>query len=91
MALQRLWQGYRHIARDPIYLIALVVAALFVLIAILYPLFAILGQAFSPEGAQVLMGVLRRPVFHRIIINTLVLGLVVATVGTAVGFLLAFV
>ncbi|MFN3705856.1 MAG: ABC transporter permease [Thermoflexales bacterium] len=77
--------------RDPALLIALLVATLFVLIAVVYPLAATLAQAVSPEGARVLGDVLGRPVYHRIILNTLVMGLAVAAIGTAVGFLFAYV
>ena len=78
-------------ARDPVLLIALIVSALFVIVAILYPLAVTLAEAISPAGARVLGDVLSRPVYHRIILNTLVMGLTVATVGTAVGFLFAYV
>lgn len=88
---RRVWREYRNLARDPLYLIVLLIAALFVLVAVLYPLIATLSQAASSEGARILAEVLRRPVYHRIILNTLVMGLLVAGVGTGVGFLLAFV
>ncbi len=90
-AWQRTLREYRALARDPAFLIALIVSALFVLIAILYPLGATLAEAISPEGAAVLTDVLRRPVYHRIILNTLVMGLTVAAIGTAIGFLFAYV
>jgi iron(III) transport system permease protein len=77
--------------RDPVYFVALLLAAAFIALAILYPLAAVLAEAVSPAGAQILVDVLRRPVYHRIILNTLVMGLVVAGLGTAIGFLFALV
>jgi len=88
---RRVWREYRALTRDPIYFIALLLAILFIAIAILYPLLATLAEAISPAGAQTLADVLRRPVYHRIILNTLVMGLTVATLGTAIGFLFAYV
>lgn len=82
---------YRTLTRDPAFFIALIITTLFVLVAILYPLGATLAEAVSPTGAEVLADVLRRPVYHRIILNTLVMGLTVATIGTATGFLFAYV
>lgn len=82
---------YRTLTRDPAFFIALIITTLFVLVAILYPLGATLAEAVSPAGAEVLADVLHRPVYHRIILNTLVMGLMVATIGTATGFLFAYV
>lgn len=90
-AWQRTLREYRTLTRDPAFFIALIITTLFVLVAILYPLGATLAEAVSPAGAEVLADVLHRPVYHRIILNTLVMGLMVATIGTATGFLFAYV
>ncbi|PJF45666.1 MAG: hypothetical protein CUN48_17730, partial [Candidatus Thermofonsia Clade 3 bacterium] len=71
---------YRALARDPALLLALIIATLFVLIAVIYPLGATLAEAASSEGIRVLSDVLRRPVYHRIILNTLVMGLTTAAI-----------
>ncbi len=89
--LRSFTHSLRLLLRDSSLLIAFGVAVAFVGIAVLYPLVATLSRAFSAEGAAVLANVLARPVFHRIILNTLALGLTVATAGTLVGFLFAWV
>ncbi|BCX03699.1 MAG: iron ABC transporter permease [Candidatus Roseilinea sp.] len=90
-AWRRALREYRALAHDPALLLALIIATLFVLIAVTYPLGATLAEAASPEGIRALSDVLRRPVYHRIILNTLVMGLTTAAIGTAVGFLFAYV
>lgn len=90
-ALSKSLDEYRRITQDPALLIGLGIATLFVLVTILYPLVATLREGASAEGLAILRDVLSRAVYHRIIGNTLVLGLTVATIGTAIGFLFAFV
>ncbi|MBX3066493.1 MAG: iron ABC transporter permease [Anaerolineae bacterium] len=50
-----------------------------------------LGVAFSTEGAEKLQRFLAQAVYRNIILNTLILGAVVGVLGTALGFLFAFV
>jgi iron(III) transport system permease protein len=77
-------------AFDPIVIAATVISVAFVLIAIVYPVGSVIREALSPEAL---------PVFERyvgsaqnqIFINTILLGLAVATVGTFVAFLFAYV
>ena len=70
-----------------------VVAVVLVLLAILiiYPLIAIFGQAFSPEGMKVMTSVVTSVVNRQIVLNTFVLGILVGLIGTLLGFLLAYV
>ncbi len=70
-----------------------VVAVVVVLLAILilYPLAAIFGQAFSPEGTSVIATVLTSAVNRQIVMNTFILGVLVGVLGTVLGFLLAYV
>ena len=70
-----------------------VVAVVLVLLAILiiYPLIAIFGQAFSPEGMKVMTSVVTSVVNRQIVLNTFVLGILVGLLGTLLGFLLAYV
>jgi iron(III) transport system permease protein len=77
-------------AFDPIVIAAIIISVAFVLIAIVYPVGSVVIEALSPEAV---------PVFERyittgqnqIFVNTIVLGFAVATVGTFVAFLFAYV
>ncbi len=90
-ALRKALGQYRRVWQDPALAIGLAVSLLFILVAILYPLAVTLREGVSPQALEIFADVLSRPVYHRIILNTLALGLTVAAVGTAVGFLFAFV
>lgn len=79
------------IFRDPLLALALLVMALFVIVAIVFPLVAMIGESASERGLSLFQRFLFDPVYQNIIINTLTLGTLVGIVGTAVGFLFAFV
>lgn len=68
--------------------IALVVGILLLLIG--YPLIRILTQSFSPEGRDTLGQILTSATNRGVLLNTVVLGLVVGAVGTAIGFAFAY-
>jgi len=55
-----------------------------------YPVLSLLSAAFAPDGLAVLTRIVTEPANHRIVLNTLVLGLIVGAVGTLIGFLFAF-
>ncbi|MBF4600602.1 iron ABC transporter permease [Frigoribacterium sp. VKM Ac-1396] len=55
-----------------------------------YPVLSLFSAAFAPDGLAVLGRIVTEPTNHRIVLNTLVLGLVVGAVGTLIGFLFAF-
>jgi len=86
-ALERL----RRLAREPAIFISLIFSVLFVGLTVIAPLYKMVGESFSPAGLALFERFLGSPVYQTIIRNTLVLGLTVATIGTAVGFLFAFV
>lgn len=72
-------------------LISLVTAVsllLFVIVGL--PLVRILMVAFSPEGWEIVSSMLTNPVNRRILWNTVQLGIIVALLGTAVGFVMAY-
>jgi iron(III) transport system permease protein len=83
-------QRSRRQAVDPVVFLAILISAGFVLVAIVWPVFKVIGEAFSAEAL---------PVFERyittaqnqILLNTIVLGISVATLGTFVAFVFAFV
>ena len=79
------------IVQDPLLAVVLAVVVFFVLVAIILPLLAMIGESVSEEGLSLFQRYFTDPVYQSIILNTLVLGVVVALIGTAVGFLFAFV
>lgn len=79
------------IIRDPLLSIVLVIIVFLVIVAIILPLIAMVGESASPEGIPEFERYLNSSVYQTIIRNTLVLGAVIGTTGTAVGFLFAFV
>lgn len=80
----------RRRAVDRAILVALAVSVLFVGLAIVWPVLAVVGTALTEEAFPIFRRYLTPPQ-DQIIINTVILGTVVATVGTAVAFLFAFV
>lgn len=80
----------RRRAVDPGIVVAILVAAGFVLIAIGWPVGAVVGRALSGEALPIFARYLSSPQ-NQILINTVVLGVVVAGVGTLIAFLFAFV
>lgn len=81
----------RAIFKDPLLAIVLTLMIFFVVVMILLPLFAMIGESASPDGRQLFEDYLKSHVYRKIIQNTLVMGVIVGFTGTAVGFLLAFV
>ncbi|WP_051701855.1 ABC transporter permease [Mycetocola saprophilus] len=64
--------------------------ALILLLLIGYPVVSLLSAAFAPDGLAVLGRIVTEPANHRIVLNTLVLGLIVGVTGTLIGFLFAY-
>ncbi|MGB1287115.1 MAG: iron ABC transporter permease, partial [Aggregatilineales bacterium] len=91
---KRYLKEFRQIAQDPVLAIGLAVVTLFLFIAIILPLLSMLGEGISGVGIEkfkhFLLGDLGA-VYQNVIKNTIVMGLLVATFGTALGFLFAFV
>ncbi len=80
----------RRAAIDRVRAAALVVAIAFVVIAILWPVGAVIGTALTEDAIPIFVRYLTPPQ-NQILINTLILGTLVAAVGTTVAFLFAFV
>jgi iron(III) transport system permease protein len=76
---------------DPLLAVIMAIVVLFVFIAIILPLLAMIGESVSEAGRPLFIDYLTRPVYQSIIMNTLVMGVTVGILGTAVGFLFAFV
>ncbi len=71
--------------------ITLTVVILLLTLLVIVPLLNILLRAFDPEGRVVLAKALYHEVTRQIIKNTVWLGISVGTIGTALGFILAYV
>ncbi|MGV8845459.1 ABC transporter permease [Tessaracoccus sp.] len=80
----------RRVRQDPvtIALIVVVVAILFFLVFL--PLGRTFATAFSDKGLATLSKMFTSRVNRQILLNTVVLGLLVGAIGTAVGFLMAY-
>jgi iron(III) transport system permease protein len=81
----------RRLLQDPLTTITLVVLSIFVFITILLPILTMTGESVSAKGLPLFSKYLAEPAYQNIITNTVVMGLLVATVGTAIGFLFAYV
>ena len=77
-------------AFDPIVIAAILVSVAFVLIAIVYPVGSVIREALSPDAIPVFERYLTT-VQNEIFVNTMVLGLAVASLGTFIAFVFAYV
>ncbi len=69
---------------------ALGIGAVFVLVAIIWPIISMVGISLSADAIPIFIRYLTPPQ-GQILINTVILGAVVATVGSLIGFLFAYV
>ena len=77
-------------ALDPGVVLAILISAGFVLIAIVWPVGSVVRTALTEEALPIFERYLSSPQ-NQILINTVVLGVAVAGVGTLIAFLFAFV
>lgn len=82
--------GSRFRRLDTITKVVIIVVVVILLILIGYPLLRILTQAFTPEGRETLLAIATSPVNRTVLWNTIILGVVVGAVGTAIGFCFAY-
>lgn len=80
----------RRVRQDPVTITLIVIVTLILFFLVLFPLGRTLVAAFSESGMATLSRMLTSPVNRQILLNTVVLGLLVGTFGTLVGFLLAY-
>jgi len=80
----------RRRAIDPAMAVALTVAVAFVGIAIIWPILTMVSTSISPDAVPVFERYVTGPQ-NQVLFNTIILGTLVATVGTAIGFLFAYV
>jgi len=69
---------------------ALIISVALLLLMVVFPLLNILTRASEGTGREVFANILESAVTRKIILNTIILGTVVATIGTIIGFFLAY-
>lgn len=82
---------FRRITQDPVLFIGLVIVVLFVIITVISPIYAMVEESLTEKGRELFERYLTSPVYQRIFRNTMEMGLLVAAIGTALGFVLAYV
>jgi iron(III) transport system permease protein len=80
----------RRAAIDPALAVALIVTVLFIIVAIVLPIVSMVGVSLTADALPVIQRYTFGPQ-GQIVINTVILGVTVATVGTLIGFLFAYV
>ncbi len=84
---------YYQLVREPVLLIGVIIIFLLLGLFILYPLFSVARLSLTPEGrlsAKVFSQVFLTPRYLRSIKNSVLLGTIVATTSTVLGFSFAF-
>lgn len=82
---------YRRLTQDGILAVGLLISLVFLGSFVVYPLVKILSISVSSEAAAVYQRLLAGRATGQVILNTVWMGLGVASVGTLLGFLFAFV
>ena len=82
---------YRRLAHDGVLAVGLLISLGFLGLFVVYPLVKILSVSVSSEAVAVYQRLLAARGTWRVILNTLWMGLGVASAGTLLGFLFAFV
>ncbi|HEX6342473.1 iron ABC transporter permease, partial [Umezawaea sp.] len=80
-----------RVRSKPALAISLVVVTTVLGVGLLFPVFQVVLTAFSPEGLDAAGSLVGSSANRGVVVNTVVLGLSVASVGTALAFLFAFV
>ncbi len=96
-AMFRRYHEFKRIAQDPVLLAGLLVAGVFILVFVVWPLARVIVQGFvSPEG-ELSLAQFRRYVdpasagyYRQVFLDTLHMGILSALFGTALGLLFAY-
>lgn len=80
----------RRKATDPAMMVALGLGGAFVLIAIVWPIVSMVGTSLTTDAFPIFQRYLTPPQ-GQVLINTVIMGVLVASVGSAIGFLFAYV
>ncbi len=91
LAPRRYLNQIRRIFQDPVLAIGLIFVTLFLFLAVIWPVLAMVGESLSEAGRPLFARYLAEATYQTIIRNTVVMGLLVAAVGTGLGFLFAYV
>ncbi|MBN1993003.1 MAG: iron ABC transporter permease [Anaerolineae bacterium] len=87
---QRIYE-FRRLGQDGFLAIGLLISVLFLVGFVIYPLFKILLTSVSAKALPLFSHLLTQNETRQVILNTLWVGLSVAALGTALGFLLAYI
>jgi iron(III) transport system permease protein len=82
---------FRRISQDGILAVGLLISSIFLFIFVLYPLFKVLAAGLNINALPLFGHLLSLGETQRVIMNTLGVSLGVASIGTVLGFLLAYV
>ncbi|MEA3351790.1 MAG: iron ABC transporter permease [Chloroflexota bacterium] len=82
---------FRRIAQDGVLAIGLLASSIFLLVFVIYPLFKILAAGLKISALPLFGHLLSLGETKRVILNTLGVSLGVASLGTGLGFMLAYV
>ncbi|NKQ34978.1 MAG: iron ABC transporter permease [Chloroflexi bacterium] len=95
--LTRRYREFSLIARDPVLLVGLLLAALFILTYIFFPIVRVVIRAFFDEDGTFSVEYFARyvdpyfaPYLWRSLLNTMIMGVSTATLGTLLGFIFAY-
>ncbi len=80
-----------RIFQDPVLVISLLLIIAFVGVAIIAPIYKMVEESRTEAGQKLFDRYLNSPVYRQIIRNTIEMGLLVGALGTALGFLMAYV
>lgn len=83
----------KKILRDPILLITIIFVIIILSTFIIYPLYSVLNESFIQDGRFTLSSYIRifsNRDFQNTLKNTLILGIVVGALSTAIGFIFAY-
>jgi iron(III) transport system permease protein len=81
----------RRVGFDPSTWVLIIIVCLVLAVLILYPLARVLWNVGTPAGRQYVGQIFATAFNRQVIANTVVLGLIVGAIGTAIGFLMAYV
>lgn len=87
---EKLMYYFRRITQDGVLAIGLLVSVFFLFAFVIYPLLNILATSFSPKALPLFGYLLGQGETQKVILNTLWIGVAVATIGTCLGFLMAY-
>ena len=82
---------FRRISQDGILAVGLLISSIFLAVFVIYPLYKVLAAGLNINALPLFWHLLSLGETQRVILNTLGVSLGVASIGTVLGFLLAYV